>query len=73
MPHRNHFRRKAEMITMRRGNNMKNKNESGIALITALLFLVLMGAMLHVFIIKVYSSQRMVGMDRPSVVRIVRK
>lgn len=49
---------------------MKNKNESGIALITALLLLVLMGTMLHVFIIKVYSSQRMAGMDRPSVVKI---
>jgi Tfp pilus assembly protein PilX len=42
---------------------MKNGNESGIALITALLILVLMGALLHVFVIKIYSSQRMIGMD----------
>jgi len=51
---------------------MKNNNESGIALITALLFLILMGAMLHVFIVKVYSSQRMVAMDRPSQITIQR-
>ena len=51
---------------------MKTNNESGIALITALLFLILMGAMLHVFIVKVYSSQRMVGMDRPSTITIQR-
>ena len=49
---------------------MKNKNESGIALITALLMLVLMGTMLHVLIVKVHSSQRMLGADMPSKIHI---
>ena len=42
---------------------MRIKNESGIALIMALLLLILMGAMLQVFIVKVTSSQKMIGMD----------
>jgi Tfp pilus assembly protein PilX len=42
---------------------MKTKNESGIALITVLLILVLMGALLQTFIVKVISSQKMMGMD----------
>ena len=49
---------------------MKNNSESGIALISALLILVLMGAMLHAFIVKVYSSQRMLGADMPSKIHI---
>ena len=42
---------------------MKIKDESGIALITALLIMVLMGAMLQIFIIRVMSSQKMMSMD----------
>jgi len=42
---------------------MKNKNESGIALIVALLILVLAGALLQTFIVKIISSQKMMGMD----------
>ena len=49
---------------------MKNKNESGIALIMTLLMLILMGTMLHVFIVKVYSSQRMLGADMSSKIHI---
>jgi len=52
---------------------MKNNNESGVALITALLLLVLMGTLLHVFIVKVHSSQRMIGMDMPREVTIIKK
>jgi len=43
---------------------MKTKNESGIALIATLLILILMGALLHVFTVKVVSSQKMMGMDK---------
>jgi len=46
---------------------MKTKNESGIALIAALLILILMGALLQLFIIKVMSSQKMMGMDMRTV------
>ena len=42
---------------------MKIKNESGIALIAALLILVLMGVMLEVFIVSVNSSQKMLAED----------
>jgi len=42
---------------------MKIKNESGIALIAALLLLILMGVMLQVFIVRINSSQRMLGTD----------
>ena len=42
---------------------MKAKNESGIALITALFILVLMGVMLQTFIVKIMSSQKTLGMD----------
>jgi len=49
---------------------MKNKNESGIALIAALMIMILMGAMLHVLIVKVYSSQMMIRMDKPGCIRI---
>ena len=49
---------------------MKIKDESGIALIAALLLLVLMGAMLHVFTVKVISSQKMIGMDMPKQITI---
>ena len=45
---------------------MKNKHEGGIALITVLLLLVLMGALLQVFIINVNSSQRIMGMNTRS-------
>ena len=43
---------------------MKMKNESGMALITALLILILMGTMLQVIIVKVNSSQKELGMER---------
>ena len=42
---------------------MKTKNESGIALIAVLLILVLMGVMLQTFIVKIISSQKMMGLD----------
>jgi len=45
---------------------MKTKNESGIALITALLILVLMGTMITVLVIKVNSNQRIVSNERLS-------
>lgn len=45
---------------------MKFKNESGVALVIALLILVLMGAMLHAFMVKVDSSQKMIGMENRS-------
>jgi type II secretory pathway component PulK len=51
---------------------MKNNNESGVALIMALLLLILMGTMLHIFIVKVYSSQRMMGLDMQRQVFIVK-
>ena len=49
-----------------RSEIMKAKNESGIAVIMALLILVLMSAMLQVFIVKVISSQKMLSMDMRS-------
>lgn len=42
---------------------MKTKNESGVALIIVLLFLILMGALMQTFIVKVMSSQKMMSMD----------
>jgi len=42
---------------------MKNKNESGIALIAVLLILILMGALFHVFVVKIQSSQKMISLD----------
>ncbi|MDR0310883.1 MAG: hypothetical protein LBJ21_04790 [Acidobacteriota bacterium] len=49
---------------------MKNGNESGVALIAALLILVLMGAMLHVFVVKIHTSQKMIGMDMQQKIHI---
>jgi hypothetical protein len=43
---------------------MKTKNESGIALISALLILVLMGVLLEGFIVAVNSDQQLIGVDR---------
>jgi hypothetical protein len=43
---------------------MKNKNESGIALITTLLILVLLGILLEGFVITVNSDQGLIGADR---------
>ena len=45
---------------------MKTENESGIALITVLLILVLMGALLFTFTVKIQNSQKMLGMDMSS-------
>jgi len=45
---------------------MKIRNESGIALITALLILILMGALLVTFFVRLDSSQRMIGMGQDS-------
>lgn len=43
---------------------MKNKNESGIALIGTLLILVLLGALLGGFILSINSDQELIGIDR---------
>jgi hypothetical protein len=49
---------------MIRGDGMKNKNESGIALISALLILVLLGVLLEGFIVSINSDQKLIGNDR---------
>jgi hypothetical protein len=43
---------------------MRTKNESGIALISALLILVLLGILLEGFILSVNSEQELIGVDR---------
>jgi hypothetical protein len=43
---------------------MRARNETGIALITALLILVLLGVLLEGFIITINSDQRLIGIDR---------
>jgi hypothetical protein len=46
------------------GNGMKTKSESGIALISALLVLVLLGALLVAFVVSVNSDQSLISVDR---------
>ncbi len=46
------------------GGNMRAKSESGIALISALLILVLLGALLEGFILSINSDQKLIGVDR---------
>ena len=43
---------------------MKTKSESGIALVSALLILVLLGALLVAFIVSVNSDQSLISVDR---------
>ena len=45
---------------------MKTRKESGIALITVLLVLILMGALFMTLVVKINSSQKMIGMDARS-------
>ena len=58
----------------KKGGIMKLRDESGFALIMALMLTILMGAILQLFIARVISSQRMIAMDmwadRPGASRI---